>query len=178
MKAVLRGVALVAVLGLAGGCTHADRQAACPGMAVLADAATQHVFRPGSPAADPSNVLYTVQIVRVKGTCDISKKSRVAGTDLDIRFRATRAPNGQAAQYVVNYFIAVTQGDNIVRKVPHQIQFAFAPGQAAVDFDESVSPADIKMTEGKHPWDYQVLVGLPLTKGDLQYNRNIGSYGQ
>ncbi|MGH6871891.1 MAG: hypothetical protein ACREHE_10320 [Rhizomicrobium sp.] len=177
MTAVLRGVFVAAAIVLLAGCTQASRQSACPGMAALADASTLHVFRPGA-APDPANVLYTVRIVRVKGTCDISKKSREAGSDLDIYFRATRAPTGETAQYNVPYFVAVSQGDAVVRKVAYRTQFSFAPGQSEAEFEESISPADIDMAEGKHPWDYQILVGLPLTKGDLDYNRTIGRYGQ
>jgi hypothetical protein len=177
MKVVLRSLALVVAVGLLAGCVNKDKQAACPGMVALADASTLHVFRAGAPA-DPSNVLYTVQIARVHGICEISKRSHEVDADIDVYLRATRAPNGQPAQYNVAYFVAVTQGDRVVNKFPFTAQISFAPGEAVAEVTETAPTTEISLEEGKHAWDYQVLVGMPLTKGDLDYNRTIGRYGQ
>jgi hypothetical protein len=181
MKAsfTVRSLPLAALLaaGLLAGCSDQARQASCPGTAALADASTQYVFREGT-SPDPANVLYRLQIVDVKAHCDLDKKARTVATSLDIRFRATRAPTGETGQYNAPYFIAVTQADRIINKQAFQIQFSFAPGEATADFTDSVPSTVIQADKEKHSYDYAILVGLPLTKEQLDYNRTIGRFTQ
>jgi hypothetical protein len=179
MKAALQRLplAVLAAACLLSGCADKSKQANCPGMVALAEAARESVFREGT-SPDPSNVLYTVQVVGVKGTCDIDKKAHTADASIDIHFRATRAPTGASAQYSVPYFVAVTQADRIINKKAFQAQFAFVPGEAVADFTDTVGSTEIDPEKGKHPYDYQILVGLPLTKAQLDYNRTIGRFTQ
>ncbi|HEX3675626.1 MAG TPA: hypothetical protein VHU87_15245 [Rhizomicrobium sp.] len=177
MRLALLPITMVLAAGLLAGCSSPGKQGMCPGMAALADASTIHMFRPGA-APDPSNVLYTVRIASVEGTCDIPKGAKSATASFDVHFRATRAPNGEAAGYTVHYFVAVTQSDRVVNKQPFDVQFSFAPGAAVAEFTDTVSSTVIKADKGKYPWDYEILVGLPLTEGDLAYNRTIGRFAQ
>jgi hypothetical protein len=57
---------LGAALALAG-CN--ERIVVCPGIAVLADAATRPVLKPGSAGVDPSAVLYTVEMTGISQKC-------------------------------------------------------------------------------------------------------------
>jgi len=174
-----RGLPLAALLAatLLTGCTNAAKQALCPGIAALVDASSQTVFRDNA-APDPGNVAYTVQIISAKGSCDTDKKAQTADSKFDVSFRATRAPTGTAVQYTVPYFVAVTQADRIINKQSFSVEFSFAPGQAVVDFTDTVASTTIIADKGKHPFDYQILVGLPLTKEQLDYNRTIGRFTQ
>jgi hypothetical protein len=177
MRLALLPITVVLAAGLLAGCSSPSKQGMCPGMAALADASLIHMFRPGT-APDPSNVLYTVQITGVSGACDIDKGAKRATTSFDVHFRATRAPNGESSGYTVHYFVAVTQSDRIVNKQPFDVQFSFAPGAAVAEFSDTISSTEIHPDKGKYPWDYQILVGLPLTEGDLAYNRTIGRFTQ
>jgi len=176
MTSRISPAALLAVILLAG-CTSAAKQLNCPGTAALVDASTQTIFRQGT-TPDPGNVLYAVRIVRVKSECDIDKGAHKADTSLDITFRATRAPTGDAVPYTVPYFVAVTQADRIIGKQSFSVQFTFAPGQAAVEFTDTVASTVVHPDKDKHPYDYQILVGLPLTKEQLDYNRTFGHFTQ
>jgi len=166
--------ALLAAILLAG-CTSVAKQASCPGADALVDASKQTVFRQGT-TPDPGNVLYTVRIMRVSGKCDVDKKGHKSDSSLDVLFRATRAPSGDAVQYAVPYFVAVTQADRIIGKQSFSVQIAFAPGQAAVDVTDTVASTVVNAEKDKHPYDYQILVGLPLTKEQLDYNRTFGPF--
>ncbi len=177
MKSRLLPLMVLLGVGLLAGCGSSSKQGLCPGMAALADAASQPMFRQAG-SIDPSNVLYTVQIVHVTGGCDVEKKAKSATTSLDIHFRATRAPTGEAATYTVPYFLAVTQADRIINKQTFEVRLSFAPGAAVAEATDTVSSTVIKPTEGKYPWDYQILAGLPLTKEQLDYNRTIGRFTQ
>jgi hypothetical protein len=179
MKLVWLPLTMIVALGLLAGCSGGrnSKAAFCPGAAALADTSRQPMFRQGA-TADPSNIVYTMEIVGVESSCDYDKKGRDADVSVDIHFRATRAPTGEAAQYNVPYFVAVTQADRIVNKQSFQVQVSFAPGAAVADVTDTVPSTNIKTEEGKKPYDYQVIVGLPLTKQQLDYNRTSGRFAQ
>jgi hypothetical protein len=160
---------------LLAGCSSAAKQENCPTAAALVDASAQTVFRQGT-VPDPGNVLYALQIVRVKTECSVDKKALEADSSVDVTFRATRAPTGEAVQYTVPYFLAVTQSDRIINKQSFSAQFSFAPGQAAVEFTDSVASTVIHTEKGKRAFDYEILIGLPLTKEQLDYNRTFGRF--
>jgi hypothetical protein len=145
-------------------------------MTAITDAASQTVFRPGT-APDPSNVLYSVDIVDVKGKCDIDKKKRSCDASLEIRFHASRAPNGSEAHHTVGYVVAVTEGERILTEQHYSIDFAFAPGQSTTTFSDLVNSTHIQPEKDKYPFDYQILVGLQLTKEQIEFNRMQGHYG-
>jgi hypothetical protein len=167
----------IALSGLAAvllaGC-QADKTGSCPTMTALVSASEESVFVPKS-TPDPSNLLYTVEITSVKGDCDVDKKATSADVSLSMHFRATRAPSGASAEYSVPYFVAVTEGtDRVLAKKEFNVQFAFAPGQATADFDDSIASTQVTAKGEKKTYDYQVLVGLQLTKEQLEYNRSQG----
>jgi hypothetical protein len=178
MKPAVLPITVLVAAGLLAGCSgKSSKPAFCPGIAALADAARQPMLKPGG-ALDPSNVVYTMEIVGVKGSCEYDKKGHDADTTVDIHFRATRAPTGEAARYIVPYFVAVTQADRIIAKQTYQVQIDFEPGSAVADVTDTAEAPHITTEEGKKPYDYQVLAGLPLTKDQLDYNRTVGRYGQ
>jgi hypothetical protein len=171
---LFRLTALVGLLAISLGGCHADVTAACPTMTALVEASEQSIFVPKS-TPDPSNLLYTVEITSVKGQCEIDKKMADSKVSLNIHFRATRAPSGTPASYNVPYFVAVTEGtDRVLAKKNFTVHFDFAPGQATADFSDSVASIDVKAKGEKKAFDYQVLAGLQLTKGQLEYNRSQG----
>jgi hypothetical protein len=174
---LLRIAGIAAVAALLAGC-NGSKTDDCPTVAALLDASSLTVFRQGA-SPDPANVLYSVQIVEVTGKCDYDKKKRRADSDLTITFRATRAPSGDTVEYTAPYFVGITQGtDRILAREAYSVPFAFAPGQAAITFTDHVDTARVTARKGDFPYDYQVLVGLQITKEQLEYNRTKGNYGQ
>jgi hypothetical protein len=145
-------------------------------MAAVLDASSLTVFRQGT-TPDPTNVLYNVRIVDVSGKCAFNKKKRSADTDLTVTFRATRAPSGDAVQYSAPYFVGITEGtDRILARQAYAVPFEFAPGQSTVTFTDEIKSASLSAKYGSLPYDYQVLVGLQVSKEQLEYNRNKGNY--
>ena len=163
-------LAFAGTTGLLLSACSEDKSGSCPTMTALVPASELSVFKPGAPP-DPSNLLYTVEIVKVKGTCDMDKKFTHADASLDVDFRATRAPNATAESYRFPYFVAVTEGsDKVLAKNTFWVPFSFQPGQASVDFSDSVSDVTVNSVGDKRTYDYQVLVGLQLTKSQYQYS--------
>ncbi|SRR5665213_23301 len=174
---ILRPLALVALALVLSSCTTSKRLAFCPGITSVLDAVVVTQFKPGT-APDPSNVLYTVKVANVEGSCSYDKQGRSSSSDVDINFQAARAVGGDAAQYNVPYFVAVSTGDRIVTKQMRSVQIEFAAGETTASVDESVKSVDLQTDHDKKPYDYQILVGLQLTKAQLDYNRAVGIFAQ
>lgn len=176
MKAnTLAGIgAAVAVLGLAA--CSSDRTGDCPTITGVTDASVATMFRPGT-TPDSSNILYTVELTSVKGDCDLDKQERTSDANLELNFRVTRAPSGAEAHYTVPYFVAVTEGRRILAKRNYTISVDFAPGQTVATANDRVGSAHLDVAKDKHPYDYQVLAGLQLSRAQLDYNRRTGHYG-
>jgi hypothetical protein len=167
-------VGLVFALILAG--CSSDKSGDCPTITGITDASIQTVFRPGS-SEDPSNVLYTAEITGVTGDCDIDKKKHTADSNLQISFRVTRPPSGGEVHYSVPYFVAVTKGtERILARRSYAVAVTLAPGQTTAVVNDRVESTALHPDKDKQPYDYQILVGLQLTKDQLEYNRRSGHY--
>ncbi|MGD0192414.1 MAG: hypothetical protein ABSD74_16880 [Rhizomicrobium sp.] len=170
----LRALALTSFAAVALAGCESDKTGSCPTMTALVAASEQSVFVPKA-TPDPSNLLYKVEIISVKGDCDVDKKALNADVKLEVHFRATRAPSGTSAEYRAPYFVAVTEGtDRVLAKKNFTVPFAFAPGQSTADFSDSIASTEVQSKGEKRTYDYQVLVGLQLTKEQLDYNRSQG----
>lgn len=160
-----------AVLGgalLLAGC-NAPRVILCPGAAILADTAIRPVLKPGAVAADPSSLLYTVEMTGVTESCRLDTRAGEATSDIRFNFRATRAPTGQAARYTVPYFIAVNQGERIITKRVINLTVDFPAGAAVVTFSTTFDRSVLRMESGRLPTDYQYLAGLEISAAERAY---------
>ena len=165
--------AIIVALSVAG--CSGDKEDICPTMSGVTDASVQTVFRPGA-AQDPANVLYTAEIMGVTGACDFDKKSRETDACLRIDFRATRAPSSAEAHYVVPYFVAVTEGARILARRNYSVTLSFQSGQTVATTTDTVGSTQLITAKDKQPYDYQILVGLQLSRADLDYNRRSAHY--
>ena len=168
-------IAAIAALFALAACSS-DKTGDCPTITGVTDASAATVFRPGT-TADPANVAYTIELTDVKSVCNIDKKERTSDASLNISFRATRPPSSVEAHYKVPYFVAVTEASaRMLAKRIYSVQIDFAPGQTMAVVNDTVGSAHLDVAKDKHPYDYQVLVGLQLTKAELDYNRQGGHY--
>lgn len=167
--------AIAAAVFLAG--CGSDKTGDCPTITGVTDASMATVFRPGA-TPDPANVLYRVELTNVQGQCDIDKKEQYADASLQISFRVTRAPSGDEAHYTLPYFVAITEGsERILVKRNYSVAVAFEPGQTTATVSDTVDSTHLQPAKDKHPYDYQILVGLQLSKAQLDYNRQGGHFG-
>jgi hypothetical protein len=177
LKPISRLLAVCMAVLAVSACSDDKKIEFCPGMTSVLDAYMAATFKPGTPPL-PTNALYTVEIVNVRGKCSFDKQGKTSDSDLKITFGATRTRPGDAAQYTVPYFIAVTQGENIITKTVRNVTFSFAAGEKTATFEDDVDSIAL-VTDGEHkPYDYQILVGLQLTKEQLDYNRSIGLFAR
>ena len=152
-----------------------DKTGDCPTITGITDASIATVFKPGG-TPDQSNVLYTAELTDVNGDCDIDKKAHTADASLQVSFRATRAPSGAEAHYTIPYFVAVTEGARILARHVYSVKIDFEPGQTVATASDRIGSTHLETATDKQPYDYQILVGLELSKAQLDYNRQNGHY--
>ena len=116
----------------------------CPVAVVLADAGQMTVFRPGAPQ-DLSGEAYRVALTGASTAATSTRRPARRVRPDRLNFRATRAPSADGAHYTVPYFVAVTQGDQLIEKRILNVSFDFAPGASTATFSESPDDFD-------HPW--------------------------
>ena len=177
LKPIFRLLAVCAAGIVLSSCSDDKKIEFCPGMASVLDAYMAATFKPGTPPL-PANALYTVEVLNVGGKCSFDKQGKTSDSSLKIKFGATRAAPGDAAQYTVPYFIAVTQGENIITKTVRNVTFSFAAGEKSATFEDDVDSVALVTDGEKKPYDYQILVGLQLTKEQLDYNRTLGIFAR
>jgi hypothetical protein len=166
--------ALGLVLLMLAGCST-TKVNICPIAVVLADASQMAVFRQGAPQ-DLSGEDYRVALTGATTSCDVNKKTGETGSTLSLNFRATRAPSADGAHYTVPYFVAITQGDQLVEKRILNVSFDFAPGASAATFSESPDDFTIMVPTGHQPDEYQLLAGFQMTPAQVDYTKKMGRY--
>jgi hypothetical protein len=149
----------------------------CPAIGSLVDSASLSAFQGTAPGA--AAPLYRVDITKVYLACEYSPDRGEIVSRIVIDFAASRSEGGGAAQYTVPYFIATSaDGTTIVDKKMFAVQVAFEPGQLNTKNSERQEDFITKPTGDKKSTDYELLVGLQLTKDQLDYNRRAGRYPQ
>ncbi len=168
--------ALVAVLGLLAGCHTAKQLANCPSASILANTSRLTSFKKGLEN-DPSGEVYSVEITGVTAVCDFDKYEGTTDNNIEISFRATRPPNGAQADFTVPYYLAtMLDGNKILSKQILATTFSFGPGESTTTFSAQVPSTLIHLENGKKPYEYGLLVGLQLTREQLDYAGTHGRY--
>ena len=173
-RTLIQIAAVGLVVVVLSGCNNSLKP--CPSAAALADAASLTAFPEGA-APDPAHALYTAQIVDVTTNCDFDKKAHSVDSSLEVTFRVSRPPTGAPLHGSIPYFVVVNgEGGKILTRQNFNIEFQLAPAQTPVTFKDNIASIVIDQAKDKQPWDYQLLVGLQLTKAQLDYNRTVGPY--
>ena len=146
----------------------------CPGIAVLANTSSFTNFKPGMDG-DPAGELFTVEMTSAEANCSFDIDEGTTDSDIDITFRATRPPSGEAENFTAPYYVAsVLDGKTILNKSIKAVAFSFAPGESTVTFSQNVPSFPNRMQNGVKPYQYSLLAGLQLTREQLNYLKNSG----
>lgn len=178
MNIISRSVVLILALPLLGACQTEKMLAKCPTTGVLAETSAMTVFTPGQTMV-PTNIVYQMEVRRSTLSCSVDKDQHTADTSLEISFRGIRKNGGAAAQYKVPFFVAINDSDgSLVMKKTYSTNLVFQPGQTVVDFKQPMEDIPLKMARSKQAFDYHMIVGLSLTKQQLEYNRKNSHYAE
>jgi len=173
MRSRLLRLAPIGALLLMMGCS--SKILVCPVPAILADTQSVTFFRPGT-TPDLANELFTVSLINSTNDCTYSTRQGLVTASLELTFRATRTPTNQAATYSVPYFVAINEGPKIYTKRLYTLRFTFAPGASVVTVTQAPDDVEIKISNGKLPWNYQQLAGFQMSAEQIDYNKSRSRY--
>jgi hypothetical protein len=169
-------VALFCVALALSACSTDRKHGLCPTASVLSNTANATVFR-DKMSGDPSGILYEVAVTGVTTDCSFDKDEGTADSSVTVTFRATRTPTGDAAEYSVPYYLAITRDSTtIVSKQILAATLTFQPGEASTTFTANVPSTVVRLDNGKKPYDYAFLTGLQMTQAQLDYNKKMGRF--
>lgn len=175
---VTRSLVLILALPILGACQTEKMLAKCPSTGVLAEASSMSVFTPGQTMV-PANLMYRIDARRSTISCTVDKDQHTADASLEVSFRGYRQRGGGPAQYRVPFFVAINDSDgSLVFKKTYSTDLVFQSGQTSVDFTQPLEDIPIRMLHSKQAFDYHLIVGLQLSKQQLEYNRTNHRYAQ
>jgi hypothetical protein len=172
--AAARGARTLAALALAGlvsvSCGPKDTEfpPACPHLALLADAGDLARF--DGHGLDVTDLVTRARITAVPAQCEPGDPGTVRAT-LHVEAEITRGPASPAAPPPIAYFIALMEGDKVLREQ----DFALAPAFAS-NVDHAVVHGDdiellLPVSKTKSAAAYRIFVGFRLTPEELAFNR-------
>ena len=166
---ILGAVALAAALA---GCdwfvTSDAPQVLCPRGLILNDAAELTQFRDG-PGRDLTDVLSRVRVADVSLGCRYDKTGM--SIELQVAIAAERGPADRAGFAEADYFVALVDGKREVRvREVYRLRFEFLDNRNRIGRIEQLDPFVPRADSVTGP-DWQIWVGLLLTKEQLEYNK-------
>jgi hypothetical protein len=143
----------------------------CPSVAVVSEAVDVTEF-PAGGGRDVVDVRFFAEFSDVQWSCGLDGST--LEVDLTIVLSATAGPTSPAQAADLRYFVAVAErGGDLIAKAPFARRVALtADGKAASVGDEIEQRIPLKV--GQSGADFEILIGLQLTREQLEYNRARG----
>jgi len=143
----------------------APRPFFCPEPARLEQASTLTEFLPGRE--DVAAQVTTAQITGIAGSCTLEPKKHRLVVNFQAGFAATNGPANNGAALTLPYFVAITDGDDVISKTDYTITLAF-DGNASTA-QATTKPLKIELARGDFDEGTQILVGFEMTADQLSY---------
>ena len=137
----------------------------CPQVAVLAQTQNLTTFLPGR--SDVGAQITTARVTGVAGSCLLKVKKNLLEVTFRAGFSAANGPANQGAPITLPYFVAITQGDNIVQENYYSITLKFN-GNASTAQGTS-KPFTVELPNTPASAQTQILVGFEMTPDQLSY---------
>ena len=165
MRGWIAAAGLVVVLA---GCSRGPTPV-CPGITILADAATVTRFRDGA-ARDLSDVINAGELVDARvEKCGFEQGQIV--TQVVLGVAASRGPADRARVAEFDYFVAVADLEfNVLAREPFHVRFDFNDSRQRLLRVEELEPR-IPQPDPRAGSRYRILIGFQLTDEELAWNR-------
>lgn len=150
-------------------------QLACPPQNIIADASRRLTYQPG-PGRDLIDIDNEIVISRVDLVCDSSvDRSTHAGTmavSVTTFMEAVRGPANQDRKTDIQYFVSVTdRADKVLYREAFTIKMTFAENESRRDVVTPPVRLVIPIQAGQTGKNFRILVGLVVTREQLEMNR-------
>ena len=163
-------LAVPLLAGLLGGCAPNEEEfpPVCPSLALVPDAGDLTSF--AGTGQDVAALILRARITDIPAKCQKAKANTISAT-LNVNADVQRGPAAGANMPPIPYFIALMQGDKVLREQ----DFTFAPSFAANVNRATLHGDDIELllpiSKTKAADVYRIYVGFRLSPDQLAYNR-------
>lgn len=162
---------LLALAGC-GGSTDDAFAPACPGAAIVRDAADLSRYRGG--AHDLVDNVLAGRITGINGSCKRDGLDTVV-TTVQVGIELTRGPAAPGRQAELAYFVAVLDGERILDKQIFPLRAEFPANADRLRLNGDDVELRLKVRPDKTAAAYRIEVGFQLTPGELEFNRQRAS---
>lgn len=157
----------LALAGCGGGTEDAFAPA-CPGAAIVRDAADLSRFRGG--AHDLVDTVLAGRITGINGNCKRDGADTVV-TTVQVGIELTRGPAAPGREARVAYFVAVLDGERILDKQAFPLRAEFPANTDRLRLAGDDVELRLPVRPDKTAAAYRIQVGFQLTPEELEYNR-------
>lgn len=165
MIKILTAPAALLCLVLAGCAGDPEAPTQCPQVAVLSQTQVLDVFLPGRN--DAAGLVTNAKITGVAGACEFANDKRILRVNFKAGFAATNGPANNSKPLVLPYFVAVTQGDQVITKTISQITIPFDGNSSTA---QAVSrPIKIEFPNDSSTANQEILLGFQLTPEQMNF---------
>jgi hypothetical protein len=161
----LSGILALAALAGCSGSSDNGPPVYCPQVAVLEQASSLTAFLPGH--TDIRGQITQAKITGVAGSCDTFKKNQMLHVTFKAGFSATNGPANNNQPVVLPYFVAITNGDNIISKTNYVTTLKFDGNVTAAQM--TTQPVKIELSNTTANNSVEILVGFQLSPDQLAY---------
>jgi hypothetical protein len=175
-----RAALLAALLPLLSDCGPGRNQfaPACPGTAILGDAADFSVYRAtaanGGAGRDLTDLVVQARIASISGSCKQGDNKNQLAVAVSIGVDLGRGPAMAGREADVPLFLAIVQGDTIIDKHVYLMHSIFPPNVDRVSLTPGEVDLSLPVTADKSGASYTILAGFQLTPDQLRMKRQSG----
>ena len=144
-----------------------DRAFGCPDVSILADAAEAMTF--DGAGRDPTNLVWRTAVGEFRGGCEYDETDVLVEVEVD--FVAERGPRLQGDSIPFEYFVAILDPDDRILARESFTSVIEFDGDSQVGGTTEVLEQVIPLSRRAAGPSYQILLGLQLTRDQVDYNR-------
>ena len=141
----------------------------CPASSILGDAAD--LTRYQGTSQDLTDMVLSGRITGLSGTCKRVKQGTVVLTTVSVALELDRGPAAHERSATASYFVALTQGDQILAKQVYPLHAQFPPNTDRIRLTGDEVEVNVPNKERDGASAYRVIVGFELTPEELATNR-------
>ncbi|MGI3778557.1 MAG: hypothetical protein ACRYGC_14800 [Janthinobacterium lividum] len=176
-RAPTRAAAALALAALSlAGCDGSDDPnrfpPACPGSAILADAAD--ITRTDGRGHDITDTVMDGRITGMQGACRDSPDRKALDATIRVGMDVGRGPAATGRTEKVAYFVSVERDGRILDKQVMTLDVAFPANTDRVHVEGEAIPLRFPLSKGVTGAAYRILIGFQLTPEQLAANRARG----
>ena len=165
----------VMAMGLAACATDTATPLPCPEILIPVDGAKLTRFVPGQ-GRDIIDVTHEDQVTGFAHRCEYSTDKTGAGEvviEIYPAFESTQGPANQDNRAQFEYFIAIAdQENNLLEKARFSAAIDFPQNMSRIQWQRAEPIAlTIPLESGQSGTDFQIFIGLQLTRDELEYQR-------